>query len=71
MNATRITEIEMELQAAIPHNNEYDPNAYPPLIECKVCDGAYDDHKAGCYVPLVYELLEAIKLTTTTKEHEG
>lgn len=61
MDAKRIAEIEVELRAAIP-NDEYDPHAYPPLLTgCQVCKGAADDHKANCYVPLVYELLEAVK----------
>ena len=61
MTETRLSEIEAELQAAIPFSAEYDPSGYPPLIECKVCGGCTDDHKANCYVPLVYELLEAVR----------
>jgi len=60
MDAKRIAEIETELQTAIPFSAEYDPNAFA-VIQCDVCNGAHDDHKARCYVPLVYELLEAVK----------
>lgn len=60
MDARRIAEIETELQAVIPHSDGYDPNAWA-VIECEVCQGAHDDHKTNCYVPLVYELLNDAK----------
>lgn len=59
MIATRIAEIETELQAKMPYS-DYDPNS-PTIILCDICDGATDDHKAGCVVPLVYELLDEVK----------
>lgn len=59
MKATRIAEIEVELQTAIP-NESYQPmRSY--VVVCKVCSGATDDHKNNCYVPLVYELLDDAK----------
>lgn len=62
MDAARIAEIESELQTAIPHSDDYDLSANGFLvIECIACQGAHDDHKAGCYVPLVYELLNEVK----------
>lgn len=60
MTATRIAEIETELRAMIPFSVEYDPEDQAIVI-CNVCAGAHDDHKAGCYVPLVYELLDEVK----------
>lgn len=60
MDVVRIAEIEAELQAAIPFRVEYDPNDQAIVI-CNVCNGAHDDHKANCYVPLVYELLDDYK----------
>lgn len=59
MKAARIAEIENELRAAIP-NGVYDANSFV-VIECDACHGASDDHKANCYVPLVYELLDEVK----------
>jgi hypothetical protein len=59
MEEKRIAEIETELRAAIP-NDPYDPDP-ASIAVCKVCSGASDDHKGNCYVPLVYELLDAVK----------
>ena len=69
MNARRVSEIESSLREAIPHE-VYQPDLEPVLYQ--QCGGATDDHKANCFVPLVYELLDDVKRRTKpTKEREG
>jgi hypothetical protein len=58
MNARRIAEIEDALLVAIP-NEVYQPDL--ESVICQQCNGATDDHKANCYVPMVYELLREVK----------
>ena len=62
MNARRASEIESAMLEAIP-NEVYQPDL-EPLI-CQQCSGATDDHKANCFVPLVYELLADVKRRAT------
>lgn len=68
MNASRIAEIESELRAKMPYSADYDPGS-ATVILCDVCNGATDDHKAGCIVPLVYEMLSTVKKQIDNQSH--
>lgn len=67
MDAKRVAEIEEELRTKMPYSANYDADS-PTVILCDICNGATDDHKAGCVVPLVYELLEEVKETVGAEE---
>lgn len=59
MDIKRLLEIEEALHERLP-NGAYDENAQV-VVTCQICNGAIDDHKGNCIVPMVYELLDEVK----------
>lgn len=55
-----LDEVDAALHERFPYVAAYDANNESPIV-CQECDGAIDDHKPNCIVPLVHRLSRELR----------